>query len=232
MIRSILAVPLVALCLCAQQPGAVSAQPVPAGTRAPAAVPKSSGRVPSTAEERAVVLEMTKIRMFPRAYAKYLRALGLRFEGTLWRLNRHVPIRTNEGRAAILEAAEFLEQVQPIPGVLQFSEGLHYAARDHVLDQGPTGQTGHVGVDGSTFKERIHRYGQQESLIGEVINYGEETARMTVIQLVIDDGVPDRGHRKNIFNPNFKTAGAAIGYHKGYGAMTVVDMADAFTEKP
>ena len=69
-------------------------------------------------------------------------------------------------------------------------------------------------------------------LIGEVINYGPETARMTVIMLVIDDGVPDRGHRKNLFNPDFRTAGAAIGPHKGYGAMTVVDMADSFTARP
>jgi uncharacterized protein YkwD len=44
--------------------------------------------------------------------------------------------------------------------------------------------------------------------------------------------VPDRGHRKNLFNPDFRAAGAAIGPHKGYGAMTVVDMADSFTARP
>jgi hypothetical protein len=186
----------------------------------------------STLEEQAVVREITKIRRFPREYAKYLRALGTRFEGTLWRLRDHVPIRTNEGRPAVLEAAEFLEQVQPIPGQVAFSEGLHAAAWEHVADQGPSGQTGHVGVSGSTFGERIRRYGTPGALIGEVINYGEETPRMTVIQLVIDDGVPDRGHRKNLFNADFRVGGAAIGAHKGYGSMTVVDMADSFTEKP
>jgi len=213
MIRSLFAVPLVAVSLWSQAPQS----PLP---------------IRSTAEEQAVVREITKIRMFPREYAKYLRALGTRFQGTLWRLRDHVPIRTQEGRPAILEAAEFLEQVQPIPGVLRFSEGLHGAARDHVLDQGPSGQTGHVGVDGSTVRERILRHGSFASTIGEVINYGEETPRMTVIQLVIDDGVPDRGHRKNLFNPNFRVAGAAIGSHRGYGSMTVVDMADDFTDKP
>jgi uncharacterized protein YkwD len=186
----------------------------------------------STAEEQAVVREITKIRMFPKAYAKYLRALGTHFQGTLWRLRDHVPIRTNEGRAAVVEAAEFLERVQPIPGEVAFSEGLHAAAWEHVKDQGPSGQTGHAGVAGSTVGERIRRWGEPGSLIGEVINYGPETARMTVIMLVIDDGVPDRGHRKNLFNPDFRTAGAAIGPHKGYGAMTVVDMADSFTARP
>jgi hypothetical protein len=225
MIRSMLLIPWLVLGLGAQTPAVAPAPgaPPPAGAAAPQAAI-------SSAEERAVVLELTRIRMFPRAYAKYLRALGLRFDGTLWRLRDHVPIRTREGRAAILEAADFLERVAPIPGQLRVSEGLHASALDHVLDQGPTGQTGHVGADGSTFQERIRRHGRAESQIGEVINYGEETPRMTVIQLVIDDGVPDRGHRKNIFDPAFKVAGAAIGFHKGYGAMTVVDLADAFSD--
>jgi len=86
-----------------------------------------------------------------------------------------------------------------------------------------------VGVNGSTMRQRIEAFGKWGGLIGEVIMYGDETPRMTVIQLVIDDGVPDRGHRKNIFNPGFRTAGAAIGPHRTYGTMTVVDMADEFT---
>jgi uncharacterized protein YkwD len=183
-----------------------------------------------TPEEYAVVRELTKIRMFPKEYAKYLRYLGTRFQGTLWRLRDHVPIRTNEGRAAVDEAAQFLETVEPIKGQLAFAEGLHYAARAHVLDQGPSGETGHQGRDGSTPRQRMARFGQPEELTGEVIMYGDEAPRMTVIQLVIDDGVPGRGHRKNIFNPKFRVAGAAIGYHKGFGTMTVVDLADAFTE--
>jgi uncharacterized protein YkwD len=197
-----------------------------AGLSAQAPAPRAPR---STPEERAVVWELTKIRMFPRDYAKYLRYLGTRFEGTLWRLKDHVPIRTEEGRAAVEEAAEFLETVKPIPGEVTFSEGLHAAAWEHMMDQGPTGQIGHVGASGSTFGQRIRRYGQPGSLIGEIINYGKEVPRMTVIQLVIDDGVPDRGHRRNIFNPDFHTAGSAIGPHREYGTMTVVDMADAFT---
>ena len=154
-------------------------------------------------EEQAVVREISKIRMFPKEYAKYLRSLGTRFRGPLWYLHDHVPIRTNEGRDALEEAADFLEDVKPIPEPLVFSEGLHGAARSHVLAQGPTGLLGHVGVDKSTPGQRMERFGKPGGLRGEVINYGEETPRMTVIQLVIDDGVPDRGHRKNIFNPAF-----------------------------
>jgi hypothetical protein len=183
----------------------------------------------STPDEIAVVREINKIRRFPKEYAKYLRYLGTRFEGTLWRLVDHIPIRTNEGRDAVMEAVDFLENVEPVMELITYSEALHFAAWDHVLDQGPTGDTGHVGTDGSRPGQRMRRYGDPELLSGEVINYGLETPRMTVIQLVIDDGVPDRGHRHNLFNPKFRAAGAAIGYHKEYGTMVVVDLADAFT---
>jgi len=212
MIRPLLAALLAVACLRGQEPAA---------PRAPR----------STPEEQAVVREITKIRRFPREYAKYLRALGADFKGTLWRPLEHEAIRTNEGRSAVLEAAEFLEHVEPIAGVVTFSEGLHASAWEHVADQGPTGETGHVGTSGSTFGDRIRRQGKEGSLIGEVINYGPETPRMTVIELVIDDGVPDRGHRHNLFNPAFQVAGAAIGPHKVYRTMTVVDMADTFTDK-
>jgi len=182
---------------------------------------------PSTPEEAAVVREINKIRRFPREYAKYLRLLGARFEGTLWRLPSRTPIRTNEGRAAVIEAAEFLERVEPVMQLLAYSEALHQAAMDHVADQGPTGRTGHAGTDGSRPSQRIRRHGEVEELTAEVINYGDETPRMTVIQLVIDDGVPDRGHRKALFDPMYRVAGAAIGPHREYGTMVVVDLADA-----
>ena len=192
--------------------------PRPARTAPPAA----------TSEEREIVLEIQRIRSHPKDYAAYLRALGRYFSGTLWRLPNRVPLRTQEGAAALDEAVRFLEQVTPITTPMTFSEGLHRAARDHVLDQGPSGRIGHGGTDGSTLATRTARHGVRGDLMGEVINYGPETPRMTILQLVIDDGVEGRGHRKSLFNPGFHTAGAAIGFHREYDVMTVVDLADRF----
>lgn len=206
--------------------------PVADATEAPGPESKEHDNVrPSTGEERLVVVEMSKVRLHPKEYAKWLRTQVKYFEGTLWRLPDHVPIRTNEGSEPLEELIEFLEST-PSPGPLRWSEGLARAARELVREQGPTTETGHVGPTGSRMKDRIQKHGMQDSKIAEVINYGDEKPRWTVMQLLIDDGVPTRSHRKAIFSDDYHAAGAAIGTHAGYGAMTVVDLADAFKSNP
>ena len=185
----------------------------------------------ATAEERLVVLEMSTARLHPRDYARWLRTQMKYFDGNLWKLPDHIPIQTMEGAAPLTELLAFLEQA-PSLGPLHWSEGLSRAARRFTLEQGPTGQTGHTGPAGSTLQSRTLTEGLFQSLLGEVINYGAENPRWTVMQLLIDDGVPGRGHRNAIFNPGFHFAGAATGPHAAYGEMTVVDLADGFSENP
>ena len=51
------------------------------------------------------------------------------------------------------------------------------------------------------------------------------------MQLIIDDGVPSRGHRFAIFNPNWKVHGCYTGSHGLYKTMTVQNFAGGFVEK-
>lgn len=191
---------------------------------------QTPGREKATAFERAVVQEMSDARVQPRAYAKHLRQWRDRFEGTLWRRPGRVPLRTNEGVAALDEAISFLESAQPV-GPLRFNEGLALAARRHARDLGPRGAVEHVGSDGSHLSERVNRLGTWQGLIAENISAGEEDAREVVIQLLVDDGVAGRGHRKNLFNPNLHQAGAGFAPHQIYRVMTVIDYADGFVER-
>lgn len=51
-----------------------------------------------------------------------------------------------------------------------------------------------------------------------------------MISLIVDAGVRDRGHRKNIFMRDFGVVGVACGSHSRYGTMCVMDFAGGFIE--
>lgn len=212
--------PMLTLWLSAQAPG-----PAPAPTPAPTPGPEQA-----TAFERAVVQELSDARVRPRAYAQYLRELRDAFEGTLWKRPGRVPLRTEEGLAALDEAIAFLEAARPL-GPLRFNAGLARAARAHARDIGPRGSLEHRGADGSRLSDRLNRLGTWQGLVAENISTGEEEARQVVIQLLVDDGVPDRGHRRAIFDPDLHQAGAGSAPHRDYRVVTVIDFADGFVER-
>ena len=100
---------------------------------------------------------------------------------------------------------------------------------DHANDIGPRGIAAHDGSDGSTMKSRIERHGSWNGRIGENISFGKDTGRDIILQLIVDDGVPGRGHRTNCFNPDFNVVGVATGTHKVYNFCCVMDLATEFT---
>lgn len=55
------------------------------------------------------------------------------------------------------------------------------------------------GSDRSNPGERINRYVACQDGWAENIACGQRSAREIVMALIIDDGVPGRGHRRNIF---------------------------------
>lgn len=81
---------------------------------------------------------------------------------------------------------------------------------------GPSGATGHTGLDGSSPFDRIARYTTMEVTAGENIDYGDKEPIEVIIALAIDDGVSTRGHRTNLFNPGYAKVGIFTGSHKVY----------------
>ncbi|MET0270745.1 MAG: CAP domain-containing protein [Sphingomonas sp.] len=177
-------------------------------------------------DESAIIHEMNRARADPVGYARELEPLRRSFHGRIVREpGRPVDRITNEGVSALDEAIAWLRRQRP-RGPLDTNNRLALAARDHTRSQGPTGVLGHGGHDGSSPLQRIERRGLSPYMVGEVIAYGPETAREVVRELIIDDGVADRGHRDAIFEAEFTRAGAACGPHAAYGAMCVVEFAD------
>ena len=180
--------------------------------------------------EREVVVELNAARRDPAGYSTYLAELIPMFDGDVLRRPNHpVGVRTTEGAAAVREAVGALRAQAPEPP-LSFAEGLAAAARELAVDEGRTGAVGHTGSDGSTPATRITRHGAWGVSYAENVDYGTfESGRDVVLGLLIDDGVPDRGHRRNIFDSSAHEIRIDLRDRPGrrlYGALTA-DRRDA-----
>ena len=176
----------------------------------------------------AVVREMNLARQHPEIYAGFLEALRPQFHGRIRLLPGRIILRTREGVGAVNEAIRFLRHARPI-APLRISPGMGLAAAEHVAGQA-AGSMGHRGSDRSNPGERMNRHGTWHSVWGENISYGKTTARDVVLALIIDDGLRGRKHRKNIFNPAFNYAGAALGPHARYRTVCSIDFAGSYVE--
>jgi uncharacterized protein YkwD len=181
------------------------------------------------ASGRAVIHELNLARQNPALYATFVQELRSRMNGNVLILPGHTRIRTKEGTGALDEAVRFLQSAQPLPP-LALSRGMSRAAADHCTDQADGG-FGHEGKDRSHAGQRIARYGTFMGGWAENISYGKSAARDVVLALVIDDGLPARKHRKNIFNPNYNVVGAAFGPHARFGTMCSMDFAGGYAER-
>lgn len=181
--------------------------------------------------QKHVILELNKVRSNPKQFAEeYMEELTTAYDGKLYTYPGQSPVQSKEGVRPLLECIQVLKQTEPMP-ILQPSKGLAKAAADLVTDQQQNGGIGHITRNGLTPQKRIEKFGEWDICSAEDITYGSFEARQIVIALLIDDGVPSRGHRKNILNPCFHFAGVANGTHSEYLSMCVIDYAGDYKTK-
>lgn len=180
--------------------------------------------------EQGVLDELNHARTQPVRYARHLVELRSYFHGRELRRPGKITLLTQEGLSAFDETIAYLEDAQPVAELFP-SRGLSLSAADHVRDQSRKGSLGHVGSDGSQPWERMNRHGSWQAVAAENISYGDNDARGVVIQLLVDDGTPGRGHRLTIFNPDYQYVGIACGPHAQFGMMCVMDFAGDYAER-
>lgn len=103
-----------------------------------------------------------------------------------------------------LEKSESLSPLYP-------SGELFKIANNHAKKSGKTGHVGH-----KNFKDRYTPALENFKMVGENCDYGNQEPLDIVMSLLIDDGIKNLGHRKNIMNEKFTHVGISIQPHKKY----------------
>ena len=174
--------------------------------------------------EENIILEHSRVRQNPQSYIPILEnyLASMDAQGNIpGGCGQNCTLLTHEGQPAVEEAIEFL-RVQPPVGPLSKSNSIDRVAKAHAADQ-VDGAVGHNSSDGSNFSDRLDKFGIQSSGAGENITYGLTTALDVVMNLIIDDGVANRGHRTNIFADGWTIAGAGCGPHAIYRSVCVIN---------
>jgi uncharacterized protein YkwD len=181
----------------------------------------------ATGLERVILQELNVARTQPDAYIRYLEHYRSLFKDKTYRQpGTDFLIRTEEGTAAVDEAIAFLRRQRPLPP-LRWADGLSRSGAELVRAQAKSKETGH-GSGRMAMTPRIQRHGTWTVAIGEAISYGPYVAdrgRDVIAQLLVDDGVPSRGHRKALFDEDYRLAGVSCGPHPTFETACVIDFA-------
>ena len=168
--------------------------------------------------------EHNYLRKNPQSYIEKLERVSRNYKGKYLRHPMEIPIETYEGIQGIKDTIEFLKNQEPVKELI-YSEELSLAARDHVIDIGDKGISGHRGSNKSTLNERIEKYIEWNGLISESIQYCYQFASNIIMSLLIDDGSKDKHQRLNLFSEDFNYVGIGCGGHKKYHLCTVINYA-------
>jgi len=94
-------------------------------------------------------------------------------------------------------------------------KSLFEAAKRHAIASGRQGSLGHESSAG-TLKQRMQPFRGTFSYVAENCDYGSNKAIYILMNLMIDDGIPDVGHRVNILEPRINVVGVSIQPHRNY----------------
>ncbi|MEM9945077.1 MAG: CAP domain-containing protein [Cyanobacteria bacterium P01_D01_bin.36] len=191
-----------------------------------------ANRLPQLAAE--MIAETNVLRANPAAYAQKLIAIRQYYQGNLVAVPGQPLQEVVDGVAALDEAIAVLQSTAPLP-LLVASDGMSQGARDHALDLGSKNLVGHYGSDNSDPFVRINRYGRWDMTPGNIasenISYGyKSSAEWHIIQLLIDDNVPNRGHREALLKPDYRRMGSACAPHPTFDIVCVMTYASEYEE--
>jgi hypothetical protein len=156
------------------------------------------------AKEKEVVLYLNLVRIDPKLFS----------ETFLKQYLDAAQIHSSYSRSL----QKTLEKTIPMEALIP-EHDLFVIAREHAIKSGQQNKTGH-----GDFAKRIKKVeSKYPHYIGENCDYGQHSALDIVMRLLIDEGIKNLGHRKNILNSQYHYVGVSIQPHKRYIYNCVID---------
>lgn len=126
-------------------------------------------------------------------------------------LKEHPDLKSSNSASLMrtLRKTKPMQELRPNPDLTQ-------QAKEHAVHSGVKGYTGHKG-----FQQRAKAVEEKIQNVHEANSYGDVDGLGFLLNLLIDEGVPDLGHRKILLNPNLSLIGVHIADHKRYGKNVV-----------
>jgi LysM repeat protein len=147
-----------------------------------------------TPEEMKMVEEVNAIRRNPAGYIVNVEQYIKNLE------------KSGNNKTAIAAARELITELfaMPVLSTLQPLECIYSSGKKFGIEQRKRGVAEHQGVDGSMPWDRIMQAcpslkDGNENLVG-----GPADIREAVMLLLVDDGIPSRGHRRTLLQPNWR----------------------------
>ena len=122
-----------------------------------------------------------------------------------------LPYLDEKGMTNLKESKSLIRTLLKMPPLspLRMTDDLNKMAKEYAIEMGKKGFTGHRSFT-SRFKNNKIKY----DFTGENCSYGYNSALDIIMQLLIDKGIPDYGHRKNLLSNDFQYTGISIQPHK------------------
>ena len=173
-----------------------------------------------------IIDEINRIRLNPKNYARKLLNYTQYIQDNILRLPQYKNgIVTNEGAVAFQEAATYLNTVPKLTSLI-FDDTLSAAAE--TLADEMAYHKDLVSIDKINRKQIITEYGKFEGDYGQSIDFGSQTPELVVMNLIVDDGDPQRRNRLMLFNDKFTKIGCASCRHPSFRMCTVLLFATKF----
>lgn len=155
-----------------------------------------------TNREAAMMEEVNLVRTNPKGYIAYVETYIKEQEA----LKKHLVSGKEYVDDEIKTAKELIKELKKTTKstALKPHKAVYKAAKMHGKEMNKTGNLDHKSVNGDLPWTRILREATDlkdgsENLVG-----GPKSVRESVMVLLVDSGIPGRGHRKNILNPAWR----------------------------